>query len=63
MPRWGPHAMNTAALASVAGVCGANSVVGAWRHAGEKVKHLLTQVYHDNRHRFIHGPKMGELRL
>jgi hypothetical protein len=29
------------ALASVAGVYGANSVVGAWRSVGEKVKHLL----------------------
>jgi len=33
--------MNTVALASVAGVYGANSVVGAWRNIGEKVKHLL----------------------
>jgi hypothetical protein len=33
--------MNTVALASVAGVYGANSVVGAWRSVGEKVKHLL----------------------
>jgi len=34
--------MNTVALASVAGVYGANSVVGAWRSVGEKVKHLLS---------------------
>jgi hypothetical protein len=34
--------MNTVALASVAGVYGANSVVGAWRNVGEKVKHLLS---------------------
>lgn len=34
--------MNTVALASVAGVYGANSVVGAWRKVGEKVKHLLS---------------------
>ena len=33
--------MNTVALASVAGVYGANSVVGAWRSVDEKVKHLL----------------------
>jgi hypothetical protein len=33
--------MNTVALASVAGVYGFNSTVGAWRNAGEKVKHLL----------------------
>jgi hypothetical protein len=34
--------MNTVALASVAGVYGANSVVGAWRNVGDKVKHLLS---------------------
>ncbi len=33
--------MNTVALTSVAGVYGANSVVGAWRSVGEKVRHLL----------------------
>jgi hypothetical protein len=34
--------MNTVALASVAGVYGANSVVCAWRNLGEKAKHLLS---------------------
>lgn len=34
--------MNTVALASVAGVYGANSVVGAWRSMDEKVRHLLS---------------------
>jgi hypothetical protein len=34
--------MNTVALASVAGVYGANSVVGAWRNVGEKIKNLLS---------------------
>ena len=33
--------MNTVALASVAGVYGANSVAGAWQRVGDKVKHLL----------------------
>jgi len=33
--------MNTVALASVAGVYGANSLAGAWQRVGDKVKHLL----------------------
>ena len=41
---WAGHltTMNTVALVSVAGVYGANSVVGAWRKVGEKIKHLLS---------------------
>jgi len=34
--------MNTVALASVAGVYGANSVAGAWQRVGDKVKQLLS---------------------
>jgi len=34
--------MNTVALASVAGVYGANSVAGAWQRVGDKVKYLLS---------------------
>lgn len=33
--------MNTVALASVAGVYGANSVAGAWQRVGDKFKDLL----------------------
>jgi len=42
--------MNTVALASGAGVYGANSVAGAWQRVGEKVKHLLLTPGRKSRH-------------